>query len=173
MPITAAVFGLGLLAGWGVGPALGSSILQLGGALGLEPAKPVASDWAMLAGSLVLAPVFEEIVYRERLFPWLRIRTGFLPAALLSSLAFAIPHPGHWSTLAAFVTGLVLASLRATGGTLPLCVAVHAGLNLAGELAAAGAWGSLLSPVTSVALGIPTTVGVAQWSRQLRGRGGS
>ena len=119
----------------------------------------------MRAGTLLLAPLFEEIVYRERLFKWLRARAGLAAAGVLSSLAFALPHPGPWSVLASFVTGLILATVRWSGGRLLPCIAMHAGLNLAGELAAAGAWPALPSPGASLAFGLPAAVAVVLWAR--------
>lgn len=169
-PATHGLFWAGIAAGWGMGPALGSAVLQLGGWLGLDPVRAAPTDWPIRVGTLLLAPLFEEIVYRERVFIWLQARAGLAMAAVLSSLAFALPHPGPWSVLAAFVTGLILAALRWSGGWLVPCIAIHAGLNLAGELAAAGAWAALLPPMASLAFGVPATVGVALWARNGGGR---
>lgn len=147
----------GIAAGWGLAPGLGWGVLHLGTLLGLEPVEPLGSDWSIRAGTLLLAPVFEEILYRERLLGWLRARTGPVPAILLSSLAFALPHPGPWSRLTSFVVGLGLANVRRASGSLLLCIALHAGFNLASEIALAGATHWLLRPEFSLWLGLPAT----------------
>ena len=59
--------------------------------------------------TLVLAPLFEEALFRWGIFRWLRQRAGFFTAALLSSLAFGLYHGNLIQGLYAFILGMVLA----------------------------------------------------------------
>ena len=59
--------------------------------------------------TLVLAPILEEGAFRLVLYGWLRRFMAFLPAAVISSLAFGIYH-GNWiQGTYAFLLGMVLA----------------------------------------------------------------
>ena len=147
----------GIAAGWGLAPGFAWGLLHLGSLLGLEAMQPVESNWPIRVANLFLAPVFEEILYRGRLLGWLRARTGPLTAILLSSLAFSVPHSGSWSQLTTFIVGLGLATVHRASGSLLLCVALHAGLNLASEIALAGATSWLVRPEFSLWLALPTT----------------
>ena len=128
--VLAGVAGLG--AGWLLLPGLGGAVLWAGGGLGIPGAPPEggARGPALLVATCLLAPIFEEIVYRERLLPALAARIGNLPGLLLSSAAFALPHGRPWSILGGFAAGLVLGSLMLAGRRLAPCVGLHAGLNL-------------------------------------------
>jgi membrane protease YdiL (CAAX protease family) len=117
--------------GWVALPAWLGLIFVVGSALGLPrvtPAPLVASPDAWIA-NVVLAPLFEELLYRERLLPALRQRIGKPLALVTSSALFAAPHLEPWSVLAAFAAGLVLGGLFLVRGSVVLCVAYHAGLN--------------------------------------------
>jgi len=81
---------------------------------------------------IVLAPVFEEIVYRGPLLAALRARTGCLPAVVLTSAAFALPHGAPAQLVGCFLLGVMLAGLRLCGLALAGSIGIHAGLNLAG-----------------------------------------
>jgi membrane protease YdiL (CAAX protease family) len=104
-----------------------------GAALGLPPAPPPPrpDDPLLLIASLGLAPVFEEVLYRERLLLALRARLGSGLALAISSLAFALPHLEPWSVLGTSLVGLALGALMLAGRSLALCIGLHAGLNLA------------------------------------------
>ena len=100
---------------------------------GCDPRRPhrVPDDPLLLAAVLGLAPVFEELLYRERLLLALRTRVGAGLAVAISSLLFALPHLEPWSVLATSLVGLVLGALMLVGGSVALCIGLHAGLNLA------------------------------------------
>jgi membrane protease YdiL (CAAX protease family) len=85
----------------------------------------------LLVAVLGLAPVFEELLYRERLLLALRTRTGALLAVTISSLLFALPHLEPWSVLTTSLVGLALGALMLASGSVALCIGLHAGLNLA------------------------------------------
>ena len=122
----------GLAAGWALLPGFSAWILWAGNALGIPGPVPAGGgqNWPFLLATAVLAPTFEEIVYRERLLPALATRIGIAPALLLSSAAFALPHSTPWATLGSFSAGLVLGSAMLVGRSLALCIGMHAGFNL-------------------------------------------
>jgi hypothetical protein len=88
---------------------------------------------------LILAPVFEELVFRGLLYGTLRRRLGVTGAALLSAAAFAVGHGYGAAGLASvFTAGLMYAwAYEATGSVLPGMVA-HSASNLLSALAVAG-----------------------------------
>jgi membrane protease YdiL (CAAX protease family) len=113
----------------------------VGNALGLPPRagglSGAAGPAAWLA-VLLLAPVFEELLYRERLLDALRVRLGSPAAVAASSALFALPHAEPWHIIATFLVGLGLAAGRCAGASLAACMAYHAGLNAAAWLAGQG-----------------------------------
>jgi membrane protease YdiL (CAAX protease family) len=124
-------------------------IWTLGSAVGLEPTGrryPPGGQPLMLLGTLVLAPFFEELLYRERLLLALRDAIGAPLGITLSSVCFALPHLQGWSVLGTFVVGLFLGSAMLWTRSIALCIGIHAGLNLA-----------------AAACGIPPTRWVLHW----------
>jgi membrane protease YdiL (CAAX protease family) len=74
----------------------------------------------------VLAPCFEELLFRGTLLPWLQSRFGASWAIPLSALAFAAIHLQPLATPTLFTLGAVLGlAARRTGGLLTP-IAVHA-----------------------------------------------
>jgi membrane protease YdiL (CAAX protease family) len=143
---------LGLAAGYLSFPAWVSLVSGIGLRIGLEPLParaPGAGGAALWLAAVVLAPLFEEILYREHLLSSLRAAAGPLPALALSTLAFAISHLEAWSVLATACVGLVLGVVALVGRSVWLCVALHAGLNLA----------SMLQGAPPVRLAPPAAVG--------------
>ena len=76
--------------------------------------------------AVVLAPLFEEVIFRGVLLPVIARRTGIGLAAGLNGLLFAMAHIsiGELVPLTVLGTGLALVRLR-TGRLLP-CVLMHA-----------------------------------------------
>ena len=124
---------LAALAGFASYPLWIPLIGAVGVMLGLRPAPPPPrpDDPLLLVATLGLAPVFEELLYRERLLLALRSRIGGGLAVAISSLLFALPHLEAWSVLATSLVGLALGALMLAGGSVALCIGLHAGLNLA------------------------------------------
>lgn len=113
-------------------PAWTAAIAAIGRALGLSP--PAAPLWdpgdaRVWLSMVVLAPVFEEQVYRGHVLGAVRSKLGAPAAIAVSSALFALPHAGAWGVLGAALTGVVLAVVRLLGGRLAVCIGLHAGLN--------------------------------------------
>jgi len=124
----------GLVAGFASQPAWIAAIAALGLCLGLAPRSPTpegVTEPALWIAVGILAPLFEELLYRERLLPALRTRLGSPLAIALSSALFALPHLEPWSVLGTFLVGLMLGAVYLGSGSIELCVGLHAGLNLA------------------------------------------
>jgi membrane protease YdiL (CAAX protease family) len=125
-------------------------LAPVGRALGLPPRAPMApfgSEPLLWLAAAVLAPLFEELLYRERLLPALAPHAGRAGALVLSSAAFALPHLEPWSLLAAFACGLLLGSLFLATRSVALCIAYHAGVNVAVGLSGVPPSGALLGPL--------------------------
>jgi membrane protease YdiL (CAAX protease family) len=132
----AAALGLGALAGALSYPLWIGLIAALGTAIGLEApgTSPGRSGVLLGAATVVVAPVFEEILYRGLLLQALRPRFGATGAVVLSSVAFAIPHLESWAILGTFVVGLGLGTVMCRLGRVAPCIGLHSGLNLAAWL---------------------------------------
>jgi membrane protease YdiL (CAAX protease family) len=124
---------LGALTGFVSYPAWILLIASIGSALGLEPVPPPPrpGDTLLLVSVLGFGPVFEELLYRERLLLALRERVGAGIAVAISSLCFALPHLEPWAMLATGIVGLGLGALMLARRSVALCIGLHAGLNLA------------------------------------------
>lgn len=86
-----------------------------------------------LCTTLLLAPAVEEGVFRVLVFGGLRRFLHFLPAAVVSSLAFGLYH-GNWiQGLYAFFTGMILAwgYERSEYHKFAMAVVMHGAANLA------------------------------------------
>jgi membrane protease YdiL (CAAX protease family) len=124
---------LALAAGFVALPAWLTGAVLAGVALGLAPPAPAppaigVASWLAL---VVLAPLFEELLYRERVLGALRPRIGAPLALAASSALFAAPHLEAWSVLTTFGVGLALGALQLATGRVALAIAAHAGLNAA------------------------------------------
>ena len=129
----AALFGLASALGFAGYPSLCGVIALAGLALGLDPsllAPPGAAGLPLLIAVVFVAPVFEELLYRERLLDAIAATPlGTGGAALLTSALFAITHLTPWNMLGSFLVGMVLALLRRVSRTVTACIGLHAGLN--------------------------------------------
>ncbi len=106
----------------------------------LTSANPLAlACFAITA--LVLAPLFEETLFRGVLLPVLAQRWGNLSAVLISALVFGIAHLSLGELPPLFVLGLGLGWLRIQSGRLGASVLMHGlwnGLTFANLLLLAG-----------------------------------
>jgi membrane protease YdiL (CAAX protease family) len=123
---------LGLAFGWVSYPLWLWLILALGRLLGLDaPPSAPPTGAPMLHGVVALVvfgPLFEELLWRERVYLTLR-PIGRPLAVLLTSAGFAATHVEPWAVLTTFLLGLLLGSVYARSGSIPACIGVHAALN--------------------------------------------
>ncbi|MDH3214301.1 MAG: CPBP family intramembrane metalloprotease [Myxococcales bacterium] len=134
---------LGLLGGFASYPAWIAAIALTGVAPGLAPvgaALPGAGGTTRWTATVLLAPVLEEVLYRERLLSALRPVLGTGLAVVATSVLFAVPHFEPWRMLGTLVVGLMLGAAMRASHSLALCIGLHMGLNLAG-------WACGLPPV--------------------------
>ena len=118
-------------------PVLYVLVVVAGLQLGLDQEVSIrmhTSGPSELVATLLLAPVFEEVLYRERLLPALQGLVGRAPALLMSSALFALPHLEPWPVFGTFVAGNLLGALWLAWRSVSLCVGTHLGLNLAAQL---------------------------------------
>ena len=110
----------------------------------LELVLTTTNPWALLLFSItamVLAPLFEETLFRGVLLPVLGQRYGGLWGVLISALVFGIAHLSLGELPALFVLGLGLGWLRLQSGRLGPSVLMHGlwnGLTFANLLLLAG-----------------------------------
>tara|TARA_Y100001968_G_scaffold327706_1_gene373292 strand:- start:292 stop:1641 length:1350 start_codon:yes stop_codon:yes gene_type:complete len=79
----------------------------------------------LLITTVVLAPAFEEVVFRGALLPVLGQELGGVWAIIVSALAFALAHLSVGELPPLFVLGLGLGVLRLSSGRLFPCVIMH------------------------------------------------
>ncbi len=91
----------------------------------LESRDPLALSLLALT-AVVLAPLFEEVIFRGTLLPVLARRTGSLTGAVLSGLLFGMAHISIGELAPLTVLGIGLALLRLSSGRLVPCVLMHA-----------------------------------------------
>ena len=143
----------GGLIGFAGYPAWVAFIGWTGMQIGLPHAGALETPRAplLLVSTLVLAPVFEEILYRERLLAALIPLVGPPLAVLITSVLFALPHVNSWSVLTTLLVGLVLGVAAHRARSVAPCIGVHMGLNLAAVLCGVppGRW---LLPLPAAAL---------------------
>ena len=75
-------------------------------------------------GSIIFAPIVEELVFRGVLFNRLKIRTGIIPAMLISSFLFAIGHD-FGGMVSAFLFGVCMCILYLKTDNILIPMAVH------------------------------------------------
>ena len=160
---------LAAAAGFAALPGWLALVWLVGSGLGLAPPAllPAASpDAGVWLANVALAPLFEELLHRERLLPALRARIGAPRALLASSALFAAPHLEPWSVLASFCVGLALGGVFLGTGRVGLCIAYHAGLNAAALACGLPPARAALTPVASLLLGGLLLALACAWTRR-------
>lgn len=145
---------MGWLGGAGASAALTLGVLAIGLALGMpspHASYPAPGDAFAAMGLLVLAPTFEELLYRERI-PDALTSLPRPARAVIASALFALPHLEPWRILGTFVVGILLAVTREISGSIALCIAIHAGLN----------FGALVG-ITPAGASVPALFGSLAW----------
>lgn len=99
----------------------------------LESAQPAFPELAaLLFSAVIVAPVFEEIVFRGFLFQGLRKKTGAVWAAVISTVFFALIHTQYdfWGWISVGLTGVAACYMTWRTGSLKSAIALHALTNL-------------------------------------------
>ena len=112
---------------WGVFFMLSTSVV-LEPLLSLMPEVPNVygrGAWAIVT-VVVMAPLFEEVIFRGVLLESTRVRYGVVAAWLLSSAIFGIVHVHPTVVVNAFVMGLVLAFIYLRTDSLWSAIILHA-----------------------------------------------
>jgi membrane protease YdiL (CAAX protease family) len=165
-PLAAA---LAAAAGFAALPAWLALVWALGSGLGLAPLTLVpaaAPDAGVWLANVALAPLFEELLHRERLLPALRARVGTPLALVASSALFAAPHLDPWSVLTTFCVGLALGGVLLGTGRVGLCIAYHAGLNAAALVCGLPPARAALAPLDALLLGGLLLTLACAWTRR-------
>jgi membrane protease YdiL (CAAX protease family) len=159
----------GLAAGWASYPAWWSACLLLVLALGLSPGaprEPAIGPGACRLAAVLLAPLFEEPLYRGRLLDAIRPRLGAPATVALTSVLFALPHGEPAAVAATFLVGTGLAAARLAGRSLAVAVGLHAGLNLAALVCGAPPERASLAPGPAAAAGMALLAPATWWLRR-------
>lgn len=137
-----ALFSASFAAGFVTHPWIGALAVGLFRWLGgtLSEGRPPRVSAVGVFAALILAPCFEEALYRRRLLVALRSTAGTPAAVVGAALAFALPHLDPLRLVGCFLAGLVLGGVFVGTGRTWICVALHAGFNAAALRAQATAW---------------------------------
>jgi uncharacterized protein len=100
----------------------------------------LTSPWAFVLGTVVVAPVVEEIFFRGFVFAGLRQRYDWKVAAVISAALFAVIHLQPLAVLPIFFLGLIFAFLYQWSGSIWPAILMHVSTN---TLAVAAAYGQL------------------------------
>jgi membrane protease YdiL (CAAX protease family) len=95
-----------------------------------------AAALLVIAASLLMAPLVEELIFRGYIYTVLERLWGVVPAVLLSGVLFGSIHfpqlwPGYFQMFLLCVVGVVFSLARARTGTTLASVALHFGYNAA------------------------------------------
>ena len=75
-------------------------------------------------GSIIFAPLLEELIFRGILFNRIKIRTGIIPAMIISSILFAVGHDFGGIT-SAFIFGICMCILYLKTDNILIPMSVH------------------------------------------------
>lgn len=114
--------GLNLLIGWLKGTPVLSGLEEI--------VSTTPLGWTTFFTCLI-APLGEEFIFRGLLLNRALV-FGEKQAVVFTALAFGLFHGNLYQFFYAFFIGLVLAQLRIKTGSLPLCMGLHALINLLG-----------------------------------------
>ncbi len=99
--------------------------------LGMSTLPLFSLEWFALAFSaVVIAPVWEELLMRGIIYPYLRRDFGIKLAVVVSSLVFGLLHGFGFVIIPTFIAGIFLAALYERTGSLAPCIIAHAVFNL-------------------------------------------
>ncbi len=134
------LIGMGLMY---VGSIMSSMLMSaLSEATGYDYENALASivdtspTWMVFVGTVVVAPIGEELIFRKLLVDRTR-GFGDVTAILISAISFGLFHGNFFQFFYAFLLGALLAYVYTWSGNWLWCVGIHAVVNL---------WGSILMP---------------------------
>ena len=92
--------------------------------------SPTGGSWAVLwlsmLGTVVWAPIVEEVIFRGVLYRYLRSRIGAVLTIIITSIAFGIVHPYDWTGLVQVTfAGVMFGLLREWRGSLIAPMVAH------------------------------------------------
>lgn len=95
-----------------------------------------AAAWLIIAASLLVAPLVEELIFRGYIYTLLERLWGMAAAVIVSGVLFGAIHfpqlyPGYFQMGLLCVVGLVFSLARARTGTLLASILLHFGYNAA------------------------------------------
>ena len=94
----------------------------------LEKSLSIGGVVASLIGAGLLAPIVEELVFRGMLYRAWERQWGWFPAAIASSIVFALAHPK--TIYPQFFAGLIEVCVYRRTGSLRAAILVHAVFNI-------------------------------------------
>lgn len=121
-----------------IGQALMSLVSALLGRPMINPVEEVIKDlstWSIFVTMVIMAPVFEEILFRKVLVDRIRLY-GDKAAILVSSVVFGLSHGNFYQFFYAFGIGLVFAYIYIQTGKLRYTIIFHMIINFLGSIAA-------------------------------------
>ena len=95
----------------------------------LENTKNEAVLGLMIVLAVIIAPLWEEVVFRGYMYPVLKKYGGMWAAALCSSLLFAAVHNNLAALLPLFLLALMMVWLYELTGSIWMPIAMHACFN--------------------------------------------
>ncbi|MGL6199873.1 MAG: lysostaphin resistance A-like protein [Lachnospiraceae bacterium] len=110
-------------------------------AMGIESSISINGHAAVarhITYTVIIAPVIEEVIFRELLIKLLKLLTFLRPWAvvLISAILFGICHADVIQKLYAFALGVILAIIAQKYGTINYGIVIHMIVNLAGPACA-------------------------------------
>lgn len=133
--------------------SLAAAIALICGAerIGVTAMPSDITSFAAFFSAAMITPICEEAVFRGAAYRTARLSVGALPAAILTSAAFALIHRGTAAIITAFICGLILAALSERSTSIRGAIALHSAFNLMSFFA-----GYLpLSPAVCAAIFVP------------------
>lgn len=119
-----------------IGLALMKTISVLQGRPMANPVEEILSSlsgWAIFLVMVVMAPVFEEILFRKVLIDRIRLY-GDKAAIIVSAFIFGLSHGNFYQFFYAFLIGIVLAYIYIRTGRLRYTILFHMTINFIGSI---------------------------------------
>lgn len=88
-------------------------------------AKEMKNPIVGFIGTVVMAPIFEEIVYRGIILDELLLKYNWKKAVIISALIFAVIHLNFVQLTDAFIAGIILGTVYCKTKSLMPCIMIH------------------------------------------------